>query len=139
MKKNKNRILIVDDVTSNRLYLAQILKSMGIDNITEAKSGNLAWDLIKESVKLQIPFDTILTDIKMLDGDGLELLAKIRGNKPTSKTKVFLVTTVKERDKIIEAKNLQANGYIVKPFEKHLIEEKLEFLIEEDEKEKPKS
>lgn len=134
MPKNTKRILVVDDVTSNRKLLAHIILEMGIREVIQAKSGNLAWEAIKEAVHQKIPFDTIITDIKMMDGDGIELLTRIRSNAPTANTPVFIVTTMSERDKIVKAKTLNANGYILKPFEKEVIEDRLQFLIEGDNK-----
>jgi diguanylate cyclase (GGDEF)-like protein len=103
------RLLIVDDISDNRMILKRRFERRGFD-VTEAESGLVAIDLIDKS-----PFDLVLLDVMMPGIDGMETLKRIRGRKSASALPVIMVTAKSESDNIVDALEQGANDYVTKP------------------------
>ncbi len=102
------RILVVDDEESVRRILGIQLRRMGHE-VTEAENGALAWDLIQSK-----EFEAIITDLKMPEMDGLELLQRVRNHKP--QIPVIMITAHGTIDTAVEAMKRGAFDYVTKPF-----------------------
>ena len=115
------RILIVDDFSTMRRIIRNILKQLGYENVEEAENGADAYE------KLDVEkFDFIITDWNMPVMDGLGLLKKIRSDPAIKDMPVLMVTAEAEKDKVVTAIQAGVNNYIVKPFTAEVLKEKMD-------------
>lgn len=120
MDKNM-RILVVDDFSTMRRIVKNLLADLGYSNVTEADDGKTAWP------QLQVGnFDFVVTDWNMPGMTGIDLLRNIRGDARIGKTPVLMVTAEAQREQIIEAAQAGVNGYIIKPFTAVTLKEKID-------------
>ncbi|MDQ6620891.1 MAG: chemotaxis response regulator CheY [Pseudomonadota bacterium] len=114
------RILIVDDFSTMRRIVRNLLKEMGYTNAEEAEDGVVAL------VKLRgANFDFVISDVNMPNMNGFALLKEIRRDPALQALPVLLVTAEAKKEDIVTAAQAGASGYIVKPFTKQTLEEKL--------------
>ncbi|MEJ1098699.1 MULTISPECIES: chemotaxis response regulator CheY [unclassified Pseudoxanthomonas] len=119
------RILIVDDFSTMRRIIKNLLNDLGYTNTSEAEDGNSAL-----TVLAQAPFDFVVTDWNMPGMTGIELLRAIRADDRFKALPVLMVTAEAKREQIIEAAQAGVNGYIIKPFTAQTLEEKLGKIFE---------
>lgn len=123
---NKNiRILIVDDFSTMRRIVKNLLADLGYTNTAEAEDGAGALDMLKAE-----PFDFLITDWNMPIMTGIELLKAVRADDKLKAMPVLMVTAEAKREQIIEAAQNGVNGYIIKPFTAQTLEEKLGKIFE---------
>ncbi len=115
------KILIVDDFSTMRRIIRNLLGDLGFSNVHEADDGVTALPMLRNG-----DFDFLVTDWNMPGMNGLELLREVRKDGKLSGLPVLIVTAEAKRDQIIEAAQAGVNGYIVKPFTVQVLEEKLE-------------
>jgi two-component system chemotaxis response regulator CheY len=118
------KALVVDDSRAVRMILARTLKELGYE-VREAANGREALEVIeaeKSDVKL------VLADWNMPEINGLELLKRLRQNPEFSSLVVVMVTTETELDQMTAALEAGANEYVMKPFTKEILVEKLELV-----------
>jgi two-component system chemotaxis response regulator CheY len=118
------KALVVDDSRAVRMILARILTELGYE-VKEAANGREALEVIateKTAVKL------VLADWNMPEINGLELLKRLRQNPELAALTVVMVTTETEIDQMVTALEAGANEYVMKPFTKDILREKLELL-----------
>lgn len=126
MTANKNmRILIVDDFSTMRRIIKNLLNDLGYTNTAEAEDGNSALAVLAQS-----QFDFVVTDWNMPGMTGIELLRAIRADDRFKTLPVLMVTAEAKREQIIEAAQSGVNGYIIKPFTAQTLEEKLGKIFE---------
>ncbi len=116
--------LVVDDSKATRMILSKTLKELGY-SVTEASDGREALDTLTGSQ--HIP-QLILTDWNMPVMNGLEFLREVRKLERYSSSAVVMVTTRTEMDQIVEALEAGANEYVMKPFTKDILSDKLRLL-----------
>ena len=122
MAADKNmKILIVDDFSTMRRIVKNILKQLGFDNFEEAEDGDVAFKKLKEA-----DYDFVITDWNMPNMTGLDLLKSIRADEALKDTPVMLVTAEAEKENIIQAAQAGVNDYIVKPFTADVLQGKIE-------------
>jgi two-component system chemotaxis response regulator CheY len=121
------KILIVEDTISARAIIRNILNGDGFINTTEAADGALAWKEIQTAKKQGAYFDLLLVDWNMPNMNGLELLKKIRldTDPKVSKSPFLMLTSITEKDKIMEAIASGANNYLSKPFTSDMLIDKI--------------
>lgn len=119
-------VLVVDDSTAIRKILQRVLRQtdLQLGEIAEAGDGVEALELLRKK-----RFGLILSDINMPNMDGLQLLSEIRGNNAYKAIPVLMITTEGSQNKVMEAVNLGATGYVRKPFTADQIKEKLVGII----------
>ena len=123
------RILIVDDFSTMRRIVKNLLNDLGFTNTAEADDGTTAL------VELQkAKFDLVVTDWNMPEMPGIDLLKAIRADESLAKIPVLMVTAEAKREQIIEAAQAGVNGYIIKPFTAATLEDKLVKIFERMEK-----
>jgi len=123
---NKNmRILIVDDFSTMRRIVKNLLADLGYTNTAEADDGNTALVALRSA-----PFDFVVTDWNMPGMTGIDLLRNIRADDKLKTLPVLMVTAEAKREQIIEAAQNGVNGYIIKPFTAQTLEEKLGKIFE---------
>ncbi len=123
MDKNM-KILVVDDFSTMRRIIKNLLRELGFNNVVEADDGATAWPILQGG-----GIDFLVTDWNMPQMTGLELLKKVRGDEKLKTLPVLLVTAEAKREQIIEAAKAGVNGYIVKPFTAVTLKEKLDAIF----------
>ncbi len=118
------KALIVDDSRTIRLILRRILVEMGYE-VCEAANGREALAAIEtEGGTVSL----VLTDWNMPEMDGLEFVKRLRHNPELASLRVVMVTTETELDHMVLALDAGANEYVMKPFTKDILKEKLELV-----------
>ena len=118
------KFLIVDDFSTMRRIVRGLLKEMGCNNAEEAEDGQVALNMLKAS-----KFDFVVSDINMPNMNGFELLGQIRGDEKLRALPVLMVTAEARKEDIVAAAQGGASGYIVKPFTKATLEEKVSNIL----------
>ena len=116
----KMSILVVDDFSTMRRIISNVLRQLGYENITEAEDGTKALAILDTQ---QIDF--VITDWNMPQMSGLDLLKAIRANKDKKHIPVLMVTAEAMQENIIAAAQAGVNNYIVKPFDAKTLSEKI--------------
>ncbi len=124
MDKNM-KILIVDDFSTMRRIIKNLLRDLGFNDTTEADDGQTALPLLKSG-----KFDFLVTDWNMPGMDGLTLLKTVRADENLKHMPVLMVTAEAKREQIVVAAQAGVNGYIVKPFTAVTLKEKIEKIFE---------
>ena len=119
------RFLIVDDFSTMRRIVRNLLKEVGYANADEAEDGAVALTKLRSG-----GFDFVVTDLNMPNMNGFELLYAIRADGVLRKLPVLLVTAEAKKEDIVTAAQAGASGYIVKPFTKATLEEKVNKIIQ---------
>lgn len=126
MAPGKNmKILIVDDFSTMRRIIRNLLRELGYDNVAEADDGNSALPMLKRG-----GYDFLITDWNMPGMTGIELLEAVRGDTELAGLPVLMVTAEAKRDQIVAAAKAGVNGYIVKPFTANTLKEKIDRIFE---------
>ena len=119
------RFLVVDDLSTMRRVVRNLLKDLGYVNVVEAEDGSIALSKLKTG-----KFDFVISDWNMPNMDGLTLLQNIRANSSLRRIPVLMVTAEGKKENIIAAAQAGANGYVVKPFTAVTLDEKLASIFE---------
>ena len=119
------KFLIVDDFSTMRRIVRGLLKEMGCSNADEAEDGVAALAMLKAQ-----KFDFVVSDINMPNMNGFELLAAIKKDDALKHLPVLMVTAEARKEDIVRAAQDGAAGYIVKPFTKATLEEKVQKIMQ---------
>ena len=125
MSDPKMKFLVVDDFSTMRRIVRNLLKELGFTYVDEAEDGQVALQKLNS-----LPFDFVVTDWNMPNMDGLTLLQNIRANPSLKHLPVLMITAEAKKENIIAAAQAGASGYIVKPFTAATLSEKLEKIFE---------
>lgn len=118
------KILVVDDFSTMRRIIRNLLKEIGYEDIEEAEDGQQAFNKLKLTT-----FDFVVTDINMPNMNGFQLLSAIKKDPALAALPVLMVTAEARKEDIVAAAQGGAAGYIVKPFTKATLEDKLKMII----------
>jgi two-component system, chemotaxis family, chemotaxis protein CheY len=118
------KFLVVDDFSTMRRIVKNLLQELGYSDITEADDGNSALPLLKGG-----SFDILITDWNMPGMPGLDLLKAVRADEKLSKLPVLMLTAEAKREQIIEAAQAGVSGYVIKPFTAVTLKEKLDKIL----------
>ena len=121
MDKNMN-ILVVDDFSTMRRIVKNLLIEIGFKNIAEADDGKTALPILKRG-----GIDFLVTDWNM---PGIDLLKAVRANPELAALPVLMVTAEAKREQIMEAAQAGVNGYVVKPFTADTLKDKIDKVFE---------
>lgn len=119
------KILVVDDFSTMRRIIKNLLRDLGLTNTFEADDGQTALPMLKEG-----NFDFVVTDWNMPGMQGIDLLKHIRADDRLKHLPVLMVTAEAKREQIIAAAQAGVNGYIVKPFTAGTLKEKLDKIFQ---------
>ena len=120
MSDSSLRFLVVDDFSTMRRIVRNLLKELGYTNAEEAEDGAAALARLKAE-----KFDFVVSDWNMPNMTGIELLKRIRAEPTLKSLPVLMITAEARKENIIEAAHAGASGYIVKPFTAATLDEKL--------------
>ncbi|MDC0335449.1 chemotaxis response regulator CheY [Pseudodesulfovibrio sp.] len=122
MDYNKGmRVLVVDDFSTMRKIVKNILRQLGFTNIVEADDGSTAWEVLQKD---NIEF--IVSDWNMPIMSGIELLRKVRASEEYADIPFLMVTAEAQQENIIEAVQAKVSNYIVKPFTPETMGQKID-------------
>lgn len=119
------KFLVVDDFSTMRRIVRNLLKELGYTNVDEAEDGVMALAKLRNE-----HFDFVVSDWNMPNMDGLTMLQQIRADPALAKLPVLMVTAEAKKENIIAAAQAGANGYVVKPFTAATLDEKLAKIFE---------
>ena len=119
------KVLIVDDFSTMRRIIKNLLRELGFTNSVEADDGATALPILKAG-----GIDFLITDWNMPNMPGIELLRQVRGDDTLKHIPVMMVTAEASREQIVQAAGAGVNGYIVKPFTAQTLQEKIEQIFE---------
>lgn len=119
------KVLVVDDFSTMRRIVKNLLRQIGYTNIEEAEDGAQAYSKLKNG-----GFSFVVSDWNMPNMDGLDLLKKVRSDPELKDLPVLMVTAEAEKEKVITAIQAGVNNYIVKPFTGEVLKDKMDKIIE---------
>jgi two-component system chemotaxis response regulator CheY len=119
------KFLIVDDFSTMRRIVRGLLKEMGCNNAEEAEDGTVALNMLRGG-----KFDFVVSDINMPNMNGFELLKSVKADEALKHIPVLMVTAEARKEDIVLAAQSGAAGYIVKPFTKATLEEKVQKILQ---------
>jgi two-component system chemotaxis response regulator CheY len=117
-------ILVVDDFSTMRRIVRNLLREIGFTNFDEAEDGVQALQKLRNR-----SFDFVVTDWNMPNMQGIDLLRAIRADPQLKHIPILMVTAEAKRENILEAAQAGVNGYIVKPFTAETLREKLDAIF----------
>jgi two-component system chemotaxis response regulator CheY len=119
------KFLVVDDYSTMRRIIKNLLHDLGYANVTEADDGNTALPMLQNG-----SFDFLITDWNMPGMAGLDLLKAVRATEKLKKLPVLMLTAEAKREQIVEAAQAGVNGYVIKPFTAQTLKEKIDKILE---------
>ena len=125
MASPNTKFLVVDDFSTMRRIVRNLLKDLGYTNVDEAEDGVMGLSKLRSG-----SFDFVISDWNMPNMDGLTMLQNIRADAALAHLPVLMVTAEAKKENIIAAAQAGANGYVVKPFTAATLDEKLGTIFE---------
>ncbi|MBK6656706.1 MAG: chemotaxis response regulator CheY [Proteobacteria bacterium] len=119
------KILVVDDFSTMRRIIRNLLRDLGFNNAEEADDGATALPMLKTG-----RFDFLVTDWNMPIMEGIDLVRAIRADPDLRELPILMVTAEARREQIVAAAEAGVNGYIVKPFTAQTLEQKIAKIFE---------
>ena len=119
------KVLVVDDFSTMRRIVKNLLRDLGFTNIQEADDGSTALPMLQGG-----DFDFVVTDWNMPGMQGIDLLKAIRADSSLSHIPVLLITAEAKKEQIVMAAQAGVNGYIVKPFTAGTLKTKIDKIFE---------
>jgi two-component system chemotaxis response regulator CheY len=124
MSKDLN-FLVVDDYSTMRRIVKNLLHDLGYPNVGEADDGNTALPMLRTG-----KYDFLITDWNMPGMQGLDLLKAVRADESLKSLPVLMLTAESKREQIVEAAQAGVNGYVIKPFTAEVLKAKLDKILE---------
>jgi two-component system chemotaxis response regulator CheY len=121
----KMKIMVVDDFSTMRRIVKNVLKQLGYENIEEAEDGAQALAKLKAG-----GYGFMVSDWNMPNMDGLDLLKAVRKDPDLKNLPILMVTAEAEKDKVVAAIQAGVNNYVVKPFTAEVFKEKMDRIFE---------
>jgi len=118
------KFLVVDDFSTMRRIVKNLLHDLGYQNVVEADDGNTALPILQQG-----GIDCLITDWNMPGMHGLELLKQVRSDAKLAKLPVLMLTAEAKREQIVEAAQAGVSGYVIKPFTAEILKEKLDKIL----------
>jgi two-component system chemotaxis response regulator CheY len=118
------KFLVVDDFSTMRRIIKNLLHDLGYPNVTEADDGKTALPMLQAG-----GFDFLISDWNMPGMSGLDLIKAVRSDAKLAKMPVLMLTAEAKREQIIEAAQAGVNGYVIKPFTAETLKEKLDKIL----------
>lgn len=129
MTKSELKFLVVDDFSTMRRIVRNLLKEVGITNVDEAEDGQIALQKLRTG-----DFNFVVSDWNMPNMTGIQLLREIRADESLKHLPVLMVTAEAKKENIVEAAQAGASGYVVKPFTAATLDEKLQKIFQQMQK-----
>ena len=124
--KSDTKILVVDDMSTMRKIIKNMLTQIGFTNISEADDGATAWPLIEGAIKDGKPFEFIVSDWNMPKMTGIDLLKNVRSTPGLEKLPFLMITAESEQGNVVIAVKAGVSNFIIKPFSAQVLKEKID-------------
>ena len=124
MASPNTKFLVVDDFSTMRRIVRNLLKDLGYTNVDEAEDGVMGLSKLRSG-----SFDFVISDWNMPNMSGLELTAAVRAHPAGGKVPILMITTRAAMADIVAAAQVGASGYILKPFDLEQFKAKLNDLL----------
>ena len=121
----KIKVLVVDDFSTMRRIVKNILKQIGFSDIEEAEDGNSALARLRQG-----GYGLVVSDWNMPNMTGLDLLKAIRADNVLSNMPVLMVTAEAKKENVLDAIKSGVNNYVVKPFTADVLKDKIEKIFD---------
>lgn len=118
------KFLVVDDFSTMRRIVKNLLNDLGYANVAEADDGNTALPMLQAG-----GIDFLVTDWNMPGMPGLDLLKAVRADPKLAKMPVLMLTAEAKREQIVEAAQAGVSGYVIKPFTAITLKEKIDKIL----------
>lgn len=118
-------VLVVDDFSTMRRIIKNILRQLGFTNVEEADDGTTAWERLNRG-----GIDFVISDWNMPQMTGIELLRKVRASEEFADIPFLMVTAEAQQENIIEAVQAKVSNYIVKPFTAETLGQKIDKIFD---------
>jgi len=115
------KILVVDDFSTMRRIIKNLLHDLGYADVAEADDGLSALPMLQQG-----QFDFLITDWNMPGMQGIDLLKAVRADEKLAKIPVLMLTAESKREQIVEAAQAGVNGYVIKPFTATVLKDKID-------------
>ena len=125
MSRAATKFLVVDDFSTMRRIVKNLLHDLGYQNVTEADDGKTALPMLQDG-----HYDFLITDWNMPGMPGIDLLQAVRSDQKLSKLPVLMLTAEAKREQIVRAAQAGVNGYVIKPFTAVTLKEKLDKIFD---------
>jgi two-component system chemotaxis response regulator CheY len=125
MSKEDTKFLVVDDFSTMRRIIKNLLHDLGYANVTEADDGKTALPMLQAG-----NYEFLITDWNMPGMPGIDLLRAVRADTKLAKLPVLMLTAEAKREQIVLAAQAGCNGYVIKPFTAITLKEKLEKIFD---------
>ena len=125
MSREDTKFLVVDDFSTMRRIVKNLLHDLGYSNVTEADDGKTALPMLQAG-----SFEFLITDWNMPGMPGIDLLKAVRADAKLAKLPVLMLTAEAKREQIVMAAQAGCNGYVIKPFTAVTLKEKLDKIFE---------
>ena len=119
------KFLVVDDFSTMRRIVKNVLQDLGYNDVAEADDGKTALPLLQAG-----GIDFLITDWNMPGMPGIDLLKAVRADPKLARLPVLMLTAEAKREQIVQAAQAGVNGYVVKPFTPATLKEKLDRIFE---------
>lgn len=120
------KVLVVDDMSTMRKIIKNMLMQIGFTNISEADDGATAWPMITGAIEGGVPYEFIVSDWNMPQMSGLDLLKNVRSTPGLEKLPFLMITAEAEQGNVVIAVKAGVSNFIVKPFSPQVLKEKIE-------------
>ena len=118
------KFLVVDDFSTMRRIIKNLLHDLGYAHVFEADDGQSALPMLQAG-----SFDVLITDWNMPGMPGLDLLKAVRADDKLREMPVLMLTAESKREQIVEAAQAGVNGYVIKPFTAATLKEKIDKIL----------
>jgi two-component system chemotaxis response regulator CheY len=125
MSREDTKFLVVDDFSTMRRIIKNLLHDLGYSNVTEADDGKTALPMLQAG-----NYEFLITDWNMPGMPGIDLLRAVRADAKLAKLPVLMLTAEAKREQIVMAAQAGCNGYVIKPFTAITLKEKLDKIFE---------
>ena len=125
MSREDTKFLVVDDFSTMRRIIKNLLHDLGYSNVTEADDGKTALPMLQAG-----NFEFLITDWNMPGMPGIDLLRAVRADSKLAKLPVLMLTAEAKREQIVMAAQAGCNGYVIKPFTAITLKEKLDKIFD---------
>lgn len=125
MSREDTKFLVVDDFSTMRRIIKNLLHDLGYSNVTEADDGKTALPMLQAG-----NYEFLITDWNMPGMPGIDLLRAVRADSKLAKLPVLMLTAEAKREQIVMAAQAGCNGYVIKPFTAITLKEKLDKIFE---------
>lgn len=120
------KILVIDDMSTMRKIIKNMLSQIGFKNISEADDGATALPMLEEAAEASIPYEFIVSDWNMPQLNGLDLLKKLKEDDRFANTPFLMITAEAEQGNVVIAVKAGVSNFIVKPFSAQVLKEKID-------------